>query len=195
MCVSLCCGGKPNQKERLMFFRNTNACDSFYKVLSISLGISFHSDAWHKLSEILEHSILRSFLYFVRYLFIVRSNNIDRYNLETGMLDQMLESGNFPQGVSADTVGNAIYWINFNLSNSNNVVMKTSYIKETISLNISFTSELSITQDMLHIYVLVQDTNTIHKYKKTTLEKVDSIPVTSGTKEIIVVYGMHSIAS
>ena len=152
--------------------------------------ISFDSDSNYKLGEILEYSIECTSLF--RNLFIVQSNNIERYNLETSILDEMLESGRFPQDVSADTVATAIYWVNYN--DSHHVVMKTSYMKETTSLNIVFTSELSITQDILYIYVLVRDINTIHKYKKTTLEKVDSIPVSTGTREIIIVYGMYCIA-
>ena len=121
----------------------------------------------------------------------MESKNIFLYNLVTKALEEMSDDDIAPQVVSADHVAKVIYWVNF--EDGRYVIMETTYNKQTQSLGIGFTSELSITQDMLYLYVLVLDISMVYKYKKSTWEREDSFNVSSSIEQILAVFGRYSI--
>ena len=124
---------------------------------------------------------------------MVGTINIIRYNLDSGNSEKMLDDSqqHSPLVVSADGDARVFYWVNF--VSGRYEIMKTTYNNETSSLNISYTQTPALAQDLLHLYVLNKSRNAVDKYKKTTLEKVQSIAVTAGTEEIIVIYGKKSL--
>ena len=123
------------------------------------------------------------------FLFVVGTINIIRYNLDSGNREEMLDDAQqySPLVVSADGGARVFYWVNF--ASSRYEIMRTTYNKETSSLNINYTQPVAIAQDILHLYVLARSRNTVDKYKEKTFEKVPAIAETERKEEIIILYG------
>ena len=115
------------------------------------------------------------------------------------VVEVLHNGGGFPQYVSADKDNALAYWVGFDSAKSKYKLMKTYYSGTTMDLNISYPSEIKISQDMFHLYVLDVSNNRIDKYEKSSLVKVENITVSSGAKEIITGFGesssKHSIVS
>ena len=114
---------------------------------------------------------------------------IVRLNVKTQDVDTLLQSANAAQTLSVDEYNNVVYWVDFNSGQNTHAIMKTYYSGSTMNLNISYPGEIAITQDLLYLYVVDIDNDRIDKYKKSSLEKMKSFPVSSGTKQIITVFG------
>ncbi|CAB4000302.1 Hypothetical predicted protein [Paramuricea clavata] len=128
------------------------------------------------------------------YLVIVNTgsgSNIERYNVETEMLDVIKSGGDFPQDVSVDADNGVVYWVDVIDDGSTFKVMRTSYAGETKDLNITYPDTIEIALDELYLYVLVVSNETIYKYKKSTWEQMGSIVVPSGTSGIEVAFGEY----
>ena len=95
------------------------------------------------------------------------------------------DAGKFPQFVSADGGNAVVYWVDYDTSENQHKLMKTYYSGRTVDLNISYPGEIKITQDVLHVYVLDVDNDRIDKYKKSSMEKIESFATLAGAKEII----------
>ncbi|CAB4009691.1 fibrillin-2-like isoform X48, partial [Paramuricea clavata] len=124
------------------------------------------------------------------YLVIVRTDsgsNIERYNVETEVVDAIKAGGDFPQDVSVDADNGVVYWVNV-IGGSTFKVKSTSYAGVTIDLNITYTERIEIAQDEVYLYVLVVSNETIYKYRKNTWEQMGSIVVPSGTSGVEVAF-------
>jgi hypothetical protein len=117
-------------------------------------------------------------------------SNIERYNVETEVVDVIKSGGDFPQDVSVDAYNGVVYWVNV-IGGSMFKVMSTSYAGETIDLNITYADTIEIAQDELYLYVLVVSNETIYKYRKSGGEQIGSIVVPSGTSGIEVAFGEY----
>jgi hypothetical protein len=117
-------------------------------------------------------------------------NNIERYNVETEVVDAIKSGGDFPQDVSVDADNGVVYWVNV-IGGSTFKVMSTSYAGVTIDLNITYPEIIEIALDELYLYVLVVSNETIYKYRKNTGEQMGSIVVPSGTSGIEVAFGEY----
>ena len=133
-------------------------------------------------------------VYFLSsYLVIVKTDsgrNIERYNVETEVVDLIKSGDDFPQDVSVDADNGVVYWVNV-IGGSTFKVMSTSYAGVTIDLNITYADRIEIAQDELYLYVLVVSNETIYKYRKNTWEQIGSIVVPSGTSGIEVAFGEY----
>jgi sugar lactone lactonase YvrE len=133
-------------------------------------------------------------VYFLSsYLVIVKTDsgrNIERYNVETEVVDLIKSGDDFPQDVSVDADNGVVYWVNV-IGGSTFKVMSTSYAGVTIDLNITYADGIEIAQDELYLYVLVVSNETIYKYRKNTWEQIGSIVVPSGTSGIEVAFGEY----
>ena len=116
--------------------------------------------------------------------------NIERYNVETEMVDLIKSGGDFPQDVSVDADNGVVYWVDVT-DGSTFKVMRTSYAGETKDLNITYPDTIEIALDQLYLYVLVVSNETIYKYRKSTLEQMGSILVPGGTSGIEVAFGEY----
>ena len=116
-------------------------------------------------------------------------DNILRYNVKTRAVDVLKERGNYPQDASVDADNQVVYWVNFDPFGSKHYIMRTSYANETTDLNITYSGTLEIAQDEHNLYVLDVSNETLHKYNKSTWEKVDSTNLPSGTRGIEVSFG------
>jgi hypothetical protein len=133
-------------------------------------------------------------VYFLSsYLVIVKTDsgrNIERYNVETEVVDLIKSGDDFPQDVSVDADNGVVYWVNV-IGGSTFKVMSTSYAGVTIDLNITYADGIEIAQDELYLYVLVVSNETIYKYRKNTWEQIGSIVVPSGISGIEVAFGEY----
>jgi hypothetical protein len=133
-------------------------------------------------------------VYFLSsYLVIVKTDtgrNIERYNVETEVVDVINSGDDFPQDVSVDAGNGVVYWVNV-IGGSTFKVMSTSYAGVTIDLNITYADRIEIAQDELYLYVLVVSNETIYKYTKNTWEQIGSIVVPGGTSGIEVAFGEY----
>ena len=133
-------------------------------------------------------------VYFLSsYLVIVRTDsgrNIERYNVETEVVDVIKSGDDFPQDISVDGDNGVVYWVNV-IGGYTFKVMSTSYAGVTIDLNITYADIIEIAQDELYLYVLVVSNETIYKYRKNTWEQIGSIVVPSGTSGIEVAFGEY----
>ena len=117
-------------------------------------------------------------------------NNIERYNVETEVVDAIKSGGDFPQDVSVDADNGVVYWVNV-IGGSTFKVMSTSYAGVTIDLNITYADTIEIALDELYLYVLFVSNETIYKYRKSGGEQIGSIVVPSGTSGIEVAFGEY----
>jgi hypothetical protein len=131
------------------------------------------------------------------YLIIVRTDsgrNIERYNVETEVVDVIKSGDDFPQDVSVDGDNGVVYWVNV-IGGSTFKVMSTSYAGDTIDLNITYADRIEIAQDELYLYVLFVSNQTIYKYRKNTWEQMGSFVVPTGTSGIEVAFGEYQSLS
>ena len=133
------------------------------------------------------------YILFSSYLVIVKTsigNNIERYNVETEVVEAIKAGGDFPQDVSVDAYNGVVYWVNV-IGGSTFKVMSTSYAGETIDLNITYADRIEIAQDELYLYVLLVSNETVFKYRKNGVEQIESIVVPSGISGIEVAFGEY----
>lgn len=115
--------------------------------------------------------------------------DIIRFNVETQSIDTIFDGNNyFPQAISVDKENTVIYWVDFK-EPSEERVKKTYYSGTTMDLNISYSDNIKISQDMLHLYVLDTANNRIDKYNKSSLERIESITVSADAKYIVIGFG------
>jgi hypothetical protein len=127
------------------------------------------------------------------YLVIVKTsigNNIERYNVETEVVEAIKAGGDFPQDVSVDAYNGVVYWVNV-IGGSTFKVMSTSYAGLTIDLNITYADTIEIAQDELYLYVLLVSNETVYKYRKNGVEQIESFVVPSGISGIEVAFGEY----
>jgi hypothetical protein len=117
-------------------------------------------------------------------------NNIERYNVETEVVDAIKSGGDFPQDVSVDAYNGVVYWVNV-IGGSTFKVMSTSYAGETIDLNITYAGTIEIAQDELYLYVLLVSNEIVFKYRKNGVEQIESFVVPSGISGIEVAFGEY----
>ena len=133
------------------------------------------------------------FFFLYSYLVVVGSalGNVGRINVETRTYSTLYNDAKFPQYVSVDEYNDVVYWVNFDEGDNRLKLFKTYYSGITSELNISYpqNTEVRITQDMLHLYLLDGNNNRIDKYLKSSLEKVNSIETLSGANGIIAAFG------
>ncbi len=67
--------------------------------------------------------------------------------------------------------------------------MKTTYSGETVPLNITYSGEIDVTNDVLNLYVLDKDNMRIDKYLKTSLELYGNVTITDGIFDFVIGYG------
>jgi hypothetical protein len=130
---------------------------------------------------------------FSSYLVIVKTssgNNIERYNVETEVVEAIKAGGDFPQDVSVDAYNGVVYWVNV-IGGSTFKVMSTSYAGKTIDLNITYADTIEIAQDELYLYVLLVSNERVFKYRKNGVEQLESVVVPSGISGIEVAFGEY----
>ena len=147
---------------------------------------------WNNESSSLISHLSLLYIFSSSYLVIVKtsSGNIERYNVETAMMNVIKSGGDFPQDVSVDTDNGVVYWVNV-IGGSTFKIMSTSYAGDTIDLNITYADTIEIAQDELYLYVLFVSNERIFKYRKNTWEQMGSIVVPSGTSGIEVAFGEY----
>ena len=116
-------------------------------------------------------------------------DNVLLYNVNTRAVDVLKKRGNYPQDASVDAGNQVVYWVNFDPFSSEHNIMRTSYANETTDLNITYSGTLEIAQDQHNLYVLDVSNETLHKYNKSTWEKVESINLPNRTRGIEVSFG------
>ena len=127
------------------------------------------------------------------YLVIVKTssgNNIERYNVETEVVEAIKAGVDFPQDVSVDAYNGVVYWVNV-IGGSTFKVMSTSYAGKTTDLNITYADIIEIAQDELYLYVLLVPNETVFKYRKNGVEQIESFVVPSGIFGIEVAFGEY----
>jgi tRNA splicing ligase len=127
------------------------------------------------------------------YLVIVKTstgNNIERYNVETEVVEAIKAGGDFPFDVSVDAYNGVVYWVNV-IGGSTFKVMSTSYAGKTTDLNITYADTIEIAQDELYLYVLLVSNETVFKYRKNGVEQIESFVVPSGIGGIEVAFGEY----
>ena len=133
------------------------------------------------------------YILYSSYLVIVKTssgNNIERYNVETEVVEAIKAGGDFPQDVSVDAYNGVVYWVNV-IGGSMFKVMSTSYAGETIDLNITYADTIEIAQDELYLYVLLVSNEIVFKYRKNGVEQIESFVVPSGISGIEVAFGEY----
>ena len=135
-------------------------------------------------------SLIYSFNLFIvpSYLLIARAVDppIIRYNPETKSYISWSYDGS-AQSISVDEYNNVVYWANFDVNKHR--VMKTTYNGKTSDLNITYSGEIDVANDVFHFYVLDEDNHRIDKYSKTTLEKQGNITSSPQILDLIIGYG------
>jgi tRNA splicing ligase len=127
------------------------------------------------------------------YLVIVKTstgNNIERYNVETEVVEAIKAGGDFPFDVSVAAYNGVVYWVNV-IGGSTFKVMSTSYAGKTTDLNITYADTIEIAQDELYLYVLLVSNETVFKYRKNGVEQIESFVVPSGIGGIEVAFGEY----
>ena len=134
---------------------------------------------------------MADYFYFYSYLYIARANDppIVRYNPADDSIKEFKYEGGSAQSISVDEYDNVIYWANF--KDSMHRIMKTLMNGQTVDLNITYSGTVELATDVFNLYILDQDSNYIHKYLKSSLEKQGNITYDVAIFDIIISYGEY----
>ena len=130
------------------------------------------------------------FILSYSYLYIARSEDppIMRYNPSSGSTIAFNYDGS-AQSISVDEYSNVIYWANYNANSGKFEVLKTSYIGDTVKLNITYAGAIKVETDELNLFILDSSNMRIDKYLKSSLERSGNLTFDVAIADLVIGYG------